>query len=90
MEIKVQIRSVFAIGTTHVLRERSGSGKNLVASVPIGTSIKQLLMKLPFLGPPESYDDMMLHVFVNGIQRGFDHILQQGDLIDLHIPSSGG
>jgi hypothetical protein len=45
---------------------------------------------MPFLGPPGIYDDMMLHVFVNGIQRGLDHTLRRGDLIDLHIPSSGG
>lgn len=90
MEIKVRIRSVFAIGATHALREQSGSRKNLVVSLPVGTSVGQLLMELPFLGPSGSYDDMMLHVFVNGIQRGFDHILQHGDLIDLHVPSSGG
>jgi molybdopterin converting factor small subunit len=90
MKIQVKIGSVFAIGRTRALQERLGSGKDLEISLQAGTSIGQLLQRLPFLGPPDAYDDMMLHVFVNGIQRGFDHILQRGDRIDLHIPSSGG
>jgi hypothetical protein len=32
----------------------------------------------------------MLHVFVNEEIAGFDKVLENNDIIDLHIPVSGG
>jgi len=31
-----------------------------------------------------------LMVFVNGEAMGFDHVLQDGDIIDIYIPAGGG
>jgi molybdopterin converting factor small subunit len=49
-----------------------------------------MLHKLTSIGPPNEWDDMMLMVFVNGESQGFDHVLQDGDIIDIHIPAGGG
>ena len=88
--MRVKIRSFFAVGVTDHLRPHFASGKDLIVEVEAGTDVEALLQKLPALGPPESFDDMMLHVFVNGRLQGFDCVLKPGDIIDLHIPVSGG
>ena len=88
--ITVKIRSTFAIGFANELRSLFASGRDLIFEVDQGTDVQGLLEKLPSLGPPESFDDMMIHVFINGELRGFDYVLQPEDVIDLHIPVSGG
>jgi molybdopterin converting factor small subunit len=62
----------------------------MLVEVREGTTIDALLRTLPAIGPPEQFDDIMLHVFVNGRLKGFDYVLQPEDVLDLHIPVSGG
>jgi molybdopterin converting factor small subunit len=88
--MKIRIKSYFAVGTTDHLREPTGSKKEMRIEVREGTTIDELLKTLPAMGPPEQFDDIMLHVFVNGHLKGFDYVLQPGDVLDLHIPVSGG
>jgi molybdopterin converting factor small subunit len=88
--IKIKLRSTYGIGSTDHLRSGSSLGKDLVVEVEQGTNVEGLLQKLPSLGPSEAFDDIMIHVFVNGKLRGDDYVLQPGDVIDLHIPVSGG
>lgn len=88
--IKIRIRSVFAVGLPDHLRSRFFSQEDPVVEVPLNTSVGAFLRALEFLGPSEAFDDMMLHVFVNGKLRGLDYTLQSGDVVDLHIPVSGG
>ncbi len=88
--MKIKIRSTFAIGATKGLDSKILEGKDLAIEVKEGTKVETLLQKLPSLEPPETYDDMMLHVFVNGQLKGFDYVLNEGDVLDLHIPVSGG
>lgn len=88
--MKIRIKSVFAVGATDHLKEPSRSREALLVEVQEDTTIDQLLRRLPSIGPPEQFDDIMLHVFVNGRLKGFDYTLQDGDVLDLHIPVSGG
>ncbi len=88
--MKIRIKSVFAVGATDHLKEPSRSRDSLLVEVQEDTTIDQLLRRLPSIGPPEQFDDIMLHVFVNGRLKGFDYTLQDGDVLDLHIPVSGG
>jgi molybdopterin converting factor small subunit len=87
---KVKIRSTFALGLTDELRTQMDSGDGFYLEVEQGATVQELLQSFPALGPPEVYDDMMMHVFVNGKLRGFDHVLQDEDVVDLHIPVAGG
>jgi molybdopterin converting factor small subunit len=88
--MKIRIRSFFAVGATGHLKEPSGAEKKMLMEIREGTTIEALLNTLPAIGPPEQFDDIMLHVFVNGRLKGFDYVLQPGDVLDLHIPASGG
>jgi molybdopterin converting factor small subunit len=88
--IAVKVRSTFAINLPGRWRSRFDSKNDLTFEVQPGTNVEEFLRMLPSFGPPESFDDLMLHVFVNGKLRGFDYILKTGDTIDLHIPVSGG
>ena len=54
-----------------------------------GTSIAGLLKKMPWLGLDGSSDSMLV-VFVNGQWQPIDYLLQEGDVIDIHTPVSGG
>jgi len=87
---KVTIRSTYAVGASPERRSEILSGKDIRVEVAPGSRVEDLLRRMPELGPPESYDDLMLCVFVNGKRRGLDHVLENGDVLDLHIPSSGG
>jgi len=62
----------------------------LHVEVEPGTCIEELLLKMPWLGPPEEYDDLMLVVFVNGKLQPYDYILTDNDVLNLHIPMGGG
>ena len=55
-----------------------------------GTTVQDLLLKLPSIGSPDEWGDLFLHVFVNHKNVGFDRVLEDKDIIDLHIPLSGG
>lgn len=89
-KIKVTIRSGFAVGLTTESKSRSGHGGDTILELAPETTIKDMLHKLTSIGPPNEWDDMMLMVFVNGESQGFDHVLQDGDIIDIHIPAGGG
>jgi molybdopterin converting factor small subunit len=89
-EMKVKIRSTFAIGATQDPQGRSPSNGPMKVDVQPGTTVEELLEKLPSLGPKDQFDDIMIHVFVNGTLKGHNYVLQPGDVIDLHIPVSGG
>lgn len=61
-----------------------------IIELETGTTVEGMLVKMPFIGIPERWDDIMLHVFINHKIAGFDQVLNNNDLIDLHIPASGG
>ena len=88
--IKVKIRSGFAVGLTTESKTRSSHGRDTIMELAPETTIKEMLHKLTSIGPPNEWDDMMLMVFVNGEAQEFDHVLQHGDTIDIHIPAGGG
>jgi hypothetical protein len=85
--ITIKIRSFFAAVLPDDLWSQFISGNPLVVEVEPGTSVKGLLRELPWLG--RSFDDMIL-VFVNGQEQALDYVLQSEDVVDLHIPASGG
>ncbi len=89
-KIKVTIRSGFAVGLTTKSRTRSGHAGDTILELASETTIKDMLHTLTSIGPPSEWDDMMLMVFVNGEAQGFDHVLKDGDVIDIHIPAGGG
>lgn len=88
--IRITVRSTFAVGFTERLRSLLGSGGDMIVEVEPGTNVQELLEKMGSLGQSESFDDIMIHVFVNGKLKGFDYVLQQEDVLDIHIPVSGG
>ena len=87
---KVTIRSTYAVGAAPDRRSEIVSGKDIHMDIDPKSRVEDLLRRMPEIGPPESYDDLMLCVFVNGKRRGLDFVLKKGDVLDLHIPSSGG
>ena len=89
-KIKVKLRSTFAIAPTKAYLSRSSTGKDPVLKVDSGTTVKGFLLQMPSIGSPDEWDDMFLHVFVNGRVEGMDYVLQPDDVVDLHIPVSGG
>ncbi len=89
-KIKVTIRSGFAVGLTTRYRSRSGHAGSTILEFDPETTVKDMLHTLTSIGPPSEWDDMMLTVFVNGEAQGFDHVLKNGDIIDIHIPAGGG
>ena len=88
--MRIMIKSTFAVGLSKRLLAQLASGEDHNIEVEPDTTIEGLLRQLSSIGPPEEWDDIMLSVFVNGKLRGFDHVLQPDDVIDLHIPVSGG
>jgi len=66
------------------------SGKGNAIEIEAGTTVEGLLKNFSSLGPVKAFDDIMIHVFVNGTVRGFDYVLQPEDIVDIHIPVSGG
>jgi molybdopterin converting factor small subunit len=59
-------------------------GEPIVLSVPDGTTVGELLQKL---GVPR---EAVKTVFVNGLTRGEDHVLTDGDQIGAFPPVAGG
>lgn len=88
--MKIRIKSIFAVGFTEKLRTLLASGKDLIMEAEPGTKILELLEKIRSPGPTKSFDDLMIHVFVIGKQKGFDYELRPRDVLDIHIPVSGG
>ena len=88
--IKIIINSSFAIGHTEAFKTHFNKSDEIVKEVEPGTTVYDLLLQLPSLGDPKNWSDLFLHVFINHKMAGFDQVLQNGDIIDLHIPLSGG
>jgi len=88
--MRVRIKSTFAVGPSKRLQSQFASGEDLYLEVESGTTVEGLLHQLSSIGPPEEWDDIMINVFVNRKLRGFDYVLQPDDVIDLHVPVSGG
>jgi molybdopterin converting factor small subunit len=88
--IKVIINSTYAIGPMAGFVSQSNDDDNIIMELESGTTVEGMLLKMPSIGSPERWDDIMLHVFVNQKIAGFDQILKDNDIIDLHIPVSGG
>jgi len=88
--IKVRINSSFAIGHTEAFVSKFNKKDGIFMELEPGTTVQELLLKLPSIGAPEHWADIFLHVFVNHEIAGFDKVLKDNDIIDLHIPLSGG
>ena len=88
--IRVKVRSCYAFSLTQEQQEKFTSGEGLVMDFERGSTVEQLLEKLPFVGGPDEWNDLFLHVFVNGQVKGYDYALKPDDVVDLHIPCSGG
>jgi molybdopterin converting factor small subunit len=88
--IKVKINSSYAVGRTEAFGLQVKDGRDIIMELEPGTTVEELLLQLPSIGSPEYWDDIMLHVFVNEEIAGFDKVLEDNDIIDLHIPVSGG
>lgn len=78
MQVKVQ---VYAILRQYL--PEAGRGP-LVLEVPEGTTVGGLIDRLPI--PPE----LARVVFVNGIHRERDWVLQEGDEVGIFPPIAGG
>jgi len=89
-DITILIRSTFSVGTTSSSYGNLSSRGDIQLRLKPGSTIRDLLKKLPSLGPEEQFDDIMIHVFVNGELKGHDHVLHNKDVVDIHIPVSGG
>ena len=88
--IRVKLNSSFAIGQTEAFLSQAHKKKDLPLELEAGTTVNDLLLKLPAIGSAENWSDLFLHVFVNHKMARFDQILKDGDIIDVHIPLSGG
>ena len=69
---------------------KHGSGRDFTIEIETRTTVEGLLQSLSSLGPTQAFDDIMIHVFINGKVPGFDYVLQPQDVVDIHIPVSGG
>lgn len=88
--IRIKINSSYAVGRTEALGLQENNSRDIIMELEPGTTVEELLLQLPSIGSPEHWDDIMLHVFVNKEIAGFDKVLEDDDIIDLHIPVSGG
>ena len=89
-KINIKLKSSFAVGVTEEFLADFQDGHEVIVELDEGATVKDLLLKLSSIGDPDEWDDMLLHVFVNGNIRGMDYILQEGDEVNLHLPISGG
>jgi len=88
--IQVKINTTFAIGNSEAFSSQFNENGDLILELEPGTTVQELLKRLPAIGAPENWSDLFLHVFVNHGVVGFDQVLEPGDVIDIHIPLSGG
>jgi hypothetical protein len=88
--IHVKINTTFAIGNTEAFSSQFNRNGDLILELGPGTTVQELLMRLPGLGAPENWSDLFLHVFVNHIVAPFDRVLEENDVLDIHIPLTGG
>jgi hypothetical protein len=88
--IKVKINTTFAIGDTATFHSQFDQNGDLILELEPGTTIQGLLLGLPGLGAPENWSDLFLHVFVNHKVAPFDRVLEDNDILDIHIPLTGG
>lgn len=89
-KIKIKLKSSFAVGVTEEFLADFQDGHEVIMELDEGATVGKLLLKLSSIGDPDEWDDMLLHVFVNGNLKGMDYILQEGDEVNLHLPVSGG
>ena len=89
-KIKVKLQSSFAIGQTVEFLSRFATGQDTILEVDPGTTIERFLSQLSSIGSPDEWDDIFLHVFVNGEVKGMNYVLLPEDVVDIHIPVSGG
>jgi molybdopterin converting factor small subunit len=87
--IRIRIKSFFAVGLPDEILSQFMNNHSLVVEVEPRTSIAGLLRKMPWLGLDGSSDSMLV-VFVNDKWQPIDYVLQEGDVIDIHTPVSGG
>ena len=88
--IRVKINTTFAIGNTEAFHSQFNRNGDLILELEPGTTVQELLMRLPAIGAPENWSDLFLHVFVNHKVAGFDQVMEDNDILDIHIPLSGG
>jgi len=88
--IRVKINTTFAIGNTEAFNSQFNRNGDLILELEPGTTVQEVLLRLPAIGAPENWSDLFLHVFVNHTVAGFDRILEDRDILDIHIPLSGG
>jgi len=89
-KVKIRLQSSFAVGSTIEYLSRFADGHDTVLELDPGTTIEGLLLQLSSIGSPDEWDDMFLHVFVNGILKSMEYVLQTDDIVNIHIPISGG
>jgi hypothetical protein len=78
------------VSQTAALESQFNDKDNLIMEMEPGTTVEGMHLKMPSIGGPDRWYDIMLHVFVNQEIAGFDQIPKDNDIIDLHIPVSGG
>ncbi len=89
-QISIKLNSCYSIGRAEAFREKFSDERDFKVVLADGTTVEELLLQIPGIGRPEEWDDMDLHVFVNHKSVDFDRVLEQDDVVDIHIPSSGG
>jgi molybdopterin converting factor small subunit len=88
--IRVKINTTFAIGDTAAFDSQFDQNGDLSLKLDPGSTVQDLLLRLPGLGSPENWSDLFLHVFVNHRVAPFDRVLEDQDVLDIHIPLTGG
>lgn len=88
--IKVIINSSYAVDQTAAHVSQPYDNDNIIMELEPGTTVEGILLKMPSVGSPDRWDDIMLHVFVNQEIAGFDRVLKDNDVINLPIPVSEG
>lgn len=88
--IRIKINTTFAIGNTEAFNSQFNRNGDLILELEPGTTVHGVFLRLPAIGAPENWSDLFLHVFVNHKVAGFDRVLEDNDVLDIHIPLTGG
>ena len=88
--IKVKINTTFAIGNAAAFNSQFNQNGDLILQLDPASTVQELLQGLPGFGSPENWSDLFLHVFVNHQVAPFDRVLEDQDILDIHIPLTGG